>query len=149
MDSTGVVKELQGAKAIVLVQRESACDSCASGSSCKGTKHGAEIEAYNPVGAAPGDMVKISFKAFTYLKGSILVYGIPAVALVIGAVVGKELLAGYWPALDPDLASAMAAFGFMGISLLFVKLLIKRFEKKKELVPVIEEIISQKSEDKS
>src|ERR1035437_51070 len=107
MESTGVVRELQGAKAIVLVKRESACDSCASGSSCKGTKHGAEIEAFNPIGAEPGDMVKISFKAFTYLKGSILIYGVPAVALVVGAVFGKELMAGYWPSLDADLASAI------------------------------------------
>jgi positive regulator of sigma E activity len=146
VEATGVVRELQGAKAVVLVKRESACDSCASGSSCKGTKHGTEIEAFNPVGAAPGDMVKISFKAFTYLKGSILIYGVPAAALVIGAVAGKELMAGYWPSLDPDLASAITGFGFMGISLVFVRLLIKRFEKKKELVPVIEEIISHRPE---
>ena len=147
MDATGVVRELQGEKAIVLVKRESACDACASGSSCSGGKHGAEIEAFNPVGAAPGDMVKISFKAFTYLKGTLLIYGVPAVALVIGAVVGKELMAGYWPSLDPDLASAITGFGFMGISLLFVRLLITRFEKKKELVPVIEEIISNRPEE--
>ena len=146
MDATGVIRELHGSKAIVLVRRESACDACASGSSCSGAKHGAEIEAFNPVGAAPGDVVKISFKAFTYLKGSLLIYGIPALALVTGAVVGKEILSVYWPTLDADLSSAIAAFGFMGLSLVFVRLMVKCLENKKELVPVIEEIVSHRAE---
>jgi sigma-E factor negative regulatory protein RseC len=144
MDAQGIVRELRGPRALVLVRRESACDSCTAGAGCKGEVHGAEIEAFNPVGAEPGDMVRISFKAFTYLKGSLLIYGIPAVALVVGAVFGKEVLAGYWPSADADLASAVAAFACMGFSIILVKLLISRFEKKKELVPVIEEIINEK-----
>jgi hypothetical protein len=39
--------------------------------------------------------------------------------------------------------SALSGFGFMIASFLGVKLLISKFEKKKELVPVIEEIISK------
>jgi sigma-E factor negative regulatory protein RseC len=145
MDATGVVQKLNGSRATVIVKRESACDSCASGASCKGAVDGAEIEAFNAVDAEPGDTVRLSFKALTYLKGTLLIYGIPALALIIGAVVGKEVLAGYWPSLEADLVSAMAAFGFMGISILILKLLMMRFEKKEELEPVIEEIISKKS----
>jgi sigma-E factor negative regulatory protein RseC len=144
MDATGVVKELHGEMATVIVRRESACDSCASGASCKGGVHGTELEAHNPIGAEPGDSVRISFKAFTYLKGSLLVYGIPAVALIAGAVFGKEVLTGYLPSVEADLVSAIGAFGFLGISILFLKLLIKRFEKNKDLEPVIEEIIGRK-----
>jgi len=143
MDATGVVKELHGSRAVVIVKRESACDACASGASCRGGVHGAELEAHNDIGAEPGDTVRISFKALTYLKGSLLVYGIPALALIIGAVVGKEALAGYWPSLEADLVSAVTAFGFLGISVIFLRFLIKSFEKKKELEPVIEEIISK------
>jgi sigma-E factor negative regulatory protein RseC len=144
MQETGVVRELFGTKAMVLVKRQSACDSCASGSSCKGTQHGMEIEAFNDAGAAVGDVVKINFRAFTYLKGTVLIYGVPAAALVIGAVLGKDLLSGYWPGIDADLAAAVAGFGVMGLSLIVLKFLISRFERKKELVPVIEEIISKK-----
>jgi sigma-E factor negative regulatory protein RseC len=144
MDATGVVKELRGSKALVIVKRESACDACASGSSCRGGVDGAELEAHNEAGAEPGDTVRISFRALTYLKGTMLVYGIPAVALVVGAVVGKEVLAGYWTSLEADLVSAITAFGFLGISVIFLRFLIKRFEKSKELEPVIEEIINRK-----
>jgi sigma-E factor negative regulatory protein RseC len=144
MEETGVVIEADGPKAIVMVKRQSSCDSCASGSSCKVTQSGTEIEAFNAVRAKVGDTVLISFKAFTYLKGTLLIYGIPAVSLVAGAIIGKEYLGIFFPSADPDLLSAMAGFGFMLMSFVGVKLFIKRFERKKELVPVIEGIISRK-----
>jgi sigma-E factor negative regulatory protein RseC len=144
MEEIGVVKEADGPKAIVMVKRQSSCDACASGSSCKVTQSGAEIEAFNAVRAKVGDTVMISFKAFTYLKGTLLIYGIPAISLVAGAIIGKEYLSVFFPSADPDLLSAMAGFGFMLLSFAGVKLFIKRFEKKKELIPVIEEIISKK-----
>ena len=88
--------------------------------------------------------MKIAFKAFTYLKGTLLIYGIPALALVVGTVVGKEYLSVFFPSSDPDMLSALSGFGFMIASFLGVKLLISKFEKKKELVPVIEEVISKR-----
>jgi sigma-E factor negative regulatory protein RseC len=144
MEEIGVVKWAEGPKAVVMVKRQNACDACASGSSCKVTQSGAEIEAFNAVRAEAGDTVKISFKAFTYLKGTLLVYGVPALALVVGAIVGKESLSASFLSIDPDLVSAMAGFGFMIVSLIGVKLFIRQFEKKKELIPVIEEIISKR-----
>ena len=144
MEETGVVKIVDGPKAFVTVKRQSACDACAAGSACRVSESGAEIEAFNPVHAEVGDTVKISFKAFTYLKGTLLIYGIPALALVVGTIVGKEYLPGPFPSSDPDMLSALAGFGFMIASFIMVKFLISKFEKKKELVPVIEEIISKR-----
>jgi len=139
----GIVKEADGPKAIVMVKRHSGCDACPAGLSCKVTQSGAEIEAFNAVQAKAGDTVKISFKAFTYLKGTLLMYGIPALALVAGVIVGKEYLREFFPAIDADLISAMAGFGFMIASVAGVKLFVKKVEKKKELVPVIEEIMQK------
>jgi sigma-E factor negative regulatory protein RseC len=143
MEEIGVVKEAHGPKAIVMVKRHSGCEACASGSSCKVTQSGAEIEAFNAVHAKAGDTVKISFKAFTYLKGTLLMYGVPALALVVGVIIGKEYLSEFFPAIDADLISAMAGFGFMIVSVTGMKLFVKKFEKKKELVPVIEEIMQK------
>ncbi len=143
MEEIGVVREADGPKAIVMVKRQSACDACAAGSSCKVTGSGTEIEAYNAVHAEAGDTVKISFKAFTYLKGTLLIYGIPALSLVVGVIIGKEYLKGFFLFVDADLLSAMAGFGLMIASFAGVKLFIKKFEKKKELVPVIEEIMQK------
>ena len=144
MEETGIVIRIEGPKAFVSVKRQSACDACAAGSACKVSESGQEIEAFNAVHAEVGDTVKISFKAFTYLKGTLLVYGVPALALVAGAVIGKDFLSAYFPSNDPDILSAIAGFSFMIASLLVVKLLIRKFEKKKELVPVVDEIISKR-----
>ncbi|MFN3480160.1 MAG: SoxR reducing system RseC family protein [Thermodesulfovibrionales bacterium] len=141
MEETGIVKSLSGALAIVVVERKSACDQCKAG--CKVTDSGAEIEALNPVKAKIGQRVKVIMKPYTYLKGSIIIYGIPALALIIGAIIGKELLASIHPftGLDPDVVSAITGFGAFVLSFLVVKIWSMKIEKKIEYKPVIEEIL--------
>lgn len=142
MNEVGVVKEISGNKAIVSVQRQSACDSCPGGSVCKLVDSEAQIEAINEIGADIGDTVQVNFKPHTYLKGTILVYGIPAIMLIIGAIVGKEFLSKIFIKNDPDLLSAICGFGLFILSIFFMKAISKRLEKKKEYIPVIDSIIS-------
>lgn len=141
MEETGIVKSLSGALAIVVVERKSACDQCKAG--CKVTDSGAEIEALNPVKAKIGQRVKVIMKPYTYLKGSIIIYGIPALALIIGAIIGKELLTSIHPftSLDPDVVSAITGFGAFVLSFLVVKIWSMKIEKKIEYKPVIQEIL--------
>lgn len=141
MDEVGVVKEVIGPKAIVAVQRQSGCDSCPGGSVCKLTGNDAEIEAVNEAKAKTGDTVRIAFKPYTYLKGTIFVYGIPSIMLIIGAIVGKEYLSSFLPNMDPDIVSAVSGFSLFAISFLFMKVWIKKYEGKKEYMPVISEIV--------
>lgn len=141
MEETGVVKEIIGPKAIVSVQRKSGCDSCPGGSVCKSAGNEAEIEAVNEAKANVGDCVRVSFKPYTYLKGTIFVYGIPSIMLIIGAIIGKEYLSRFLPGMDPDLVSAIGGFGFFALSFLFMKVFMKRYEGKTEYMPVVEEII--------
>lgn len=100
-----------------------------------------EIEALNHVNARVGQKVKIVMKTYTYLKGSIVVYGIPALALITGAILGKEVFSNYFREMDPDILSAVFGFGAFVISFLFIKLWGGRMGKKIESKPVIEEII--------
>lgn len=146
MEEIGIVKETVGPTAIVQVQRQSACDKCASSSVCKSLGDYAEIEALNEAKARTGDTVKVSFRPYTYLKGTALIYGVPALFLIIGAVIGKEYLSGFFPQADPDIMSALGGFGLFAVTLLVVKLLARRQEGRKESMPVIEEIISSVSE---
>ena len=143
MQETGIVREVVGHKAIVAVQKQSGCESCPGGSVCK-TLGGGEglVDALNEAGAQVGDTVKISFKPYTYLKGSIIVYGLPALMLVIGAVIGKEYLPNIITGIDPDIASAIGGFGLFILSFFVMKILSNRFEAKKEYMPVIERIIN-------
>lgn len=139
MDEIGIVKNLSGAIAIVSVERKSACDTCKAG--CKVTDSGAEIEAINEARAAVGQKVRVAMKPYLYLKGSVIVYGIPALALIIGAVIGKEFLSGFFKNTDSDIVSAISGFALFALSFIIVKLWSSSLEKKTEYKAVIAEIL--------
>ncbi|MGO9612253.1 MAG: SoxR reducing system RseC family protein [Dissulfurispiraceae bacterium] len=141
MEETGVVKEIIGERARVTVIKQGSCDTCPAGSLCKAAGDAAEIEAINKVDAHIGDTVKIFFKPYSYLKGTALIYGIPAVSLIIGAMIGKEFMSKFFPHLDPEIVSAICAFTLFGVTLIAVKIFTMRYEGKKQHMPVIEEII--------
>lgn len=141
MNETGIVKRINGITAVVSVERKSACEQCAAG--CKITDAGAEIEAVNRAKARIGQKVRVEIRPYSYLKGSVIVYGLPALALIIGAVAGKEFFSGFFPSLDPDIVSAIFGFGFFIASFLAVKFWSARLEKRTEYKPVIEEIIEE------
>jgi sigma-E factor negative regulatory protein RseC len=140
MEEIGIVKNVDGVNAKVLVERKSACDKCTEGK-CLVTDGGAIIDALNLAKAEVGQRVRVVFKPYTYLKGSILIYGIPALALIAGAVIGKEFLGDIIKIFDPDLLSAISGFGLFIIAFIAVRLLTKRLERKSEYKPVIEEIL--------
>jgi sigma-E factor negative regulatory protein RseC len=142
MKEIGIVKKVSGSMAIVSVQRQSACDSCPGGSVCKLVDSEAQIEAINEIGANVGDTVQVDFKPHVYLKGTIFIYGIPAIMLIIGAIIGKELLSKIFINTDPDLLSAICGFSLFILSIFFIKVISKKFEKKKEYIPVIDSIVS-------
>lgn len=139
MDEVGIVKSINGAIAIVSVEKKSACDQCKAG--CSVSDSGVEIEAFNKVKAAVGQKVKVVMQPYLYLKGSILIYGIPALALIIGAIIGKEYLSSFFKGMDPDIVSAISGFALLILSFLIVKVWSSRFEKKTEYKPIIEEIL--------
>jgi sigma-E factor negative regulatory protein RseC len=142
VEEIGIVKEIIGTKAMVIVERQGGCESCPGGSVCKNMGGGeSAIEAVNQANARLGDTVRIVFKPYTYIKGAVFVYGIPALMLIIGAIIGKEYISKIFPGMEPDLVSAVSGFGFFIFSFLVMKFILKRYEGKKEYMPVIEEIV--------
>ena len=146
MEEIGIVTEIKGPKALVTVKKQGGgCESCPGNSLCTTAGVGeAFVEAVNQVDAHVGDTVRVSFKAYTYLKGTALLYGIPSLMLIIGAVMGKEYAIRHMGGVDPDLASAACGFGLFAVSFFVLRLWSKRYESKKEYMPVIEEIITSK-----
>jgi sigma-E factor negative regulatory protein RseC len=140
MEETGLVIKIEGPRAFVAVERKSLCDACPASTVCKPTEEGTIIEAMNKAGAQLGDRVIVSLKAYSYLKGSIIVYGIPALSLIAGAIMGKEILKGFVK-LDPELLSAIGGLVFFTLSFVIIKLVSKKFDRKTEYIPVIEKII--------
>jgi sigma-E factor negative regulatory protein RseC len=84
IEEIGVVTKTEGVTAKVAVQKKGTCEGCAVKGVCETQGEGTEIEAFNPVNAKVGQTVKVSIKPQVYLRGTILVYGIPLVILLQG-----------------------------------------------------------------
>lgn len=141
MEEIGIVISTEGPMAKVLVKKQGICEQCRMGT-CILKDDGAEINALNSVNAIEGQQVKVVMRTYSYIKGSLIVYGIPVVALIAGAVLGKEFFAPKVPGFDPDLMSAAVGFGALFVSFVIVKIWSARAEHNVEYKPVIEEILS-------
>jgi sigma-E factor negative regulatory protein RseC len=139
-EEIGVVNSLNGSYAVVKVPKKSSCDGCTLGT-CKPDDQSMEIEALNKADAQVGQRVKVVISSFTYMKGSLLIYGFPAAALIIGAVLGKEVFSGYFPGTDSDILSALFGFSALVISFFLARIWLNRTSRKVESKPVIQEIL--------
>lgn len=141
IEEIGIVKSVDGSLARVMVQKKSSCDGCTAGA-CRPGDQSMEIEAINSIGAREGQRVRISVQTLPYLKGSAIVYGIPAVFLVLGAVLGKEVMPGFIAGIDPDLLSAAFGFAAFAVSFLIVKVWSGSLSASASR-PVIEEVMQE------
>jgi len=142
IEEVGTVTRVEGIMASVAVKKKSSCEGCTAGGACKTTSEGAEIEALNPLHAQVGQTVKLAIKPYTYLKGTMLVYGIPVVALIGGAILGKNFAETYLEKINSDLIAAIAGFASLIVSLIGIKIWSKNIDTKTEYKPVIEEILN-------
>ena len=140
IEEIGTVKSTDGTMAIVAVAKKSACEGCTAGI-CKPDEQSMEIEAVNSAGAVAGQKVLVAIQSVAYMKGSMVVYGVPALGLVLGAVFGKEILSGFIKGTDPDILSAVSGFVAFGIALVIVKIWSNTAGNSIESKPVIKEIL--------
>jgi positive regulator of sigma E activity len=104
---------------------------------------GASIEALNQAGARVGQLVRVSFMSYTYVKGTFLFYGLPALALIAGAIVGKEVFASRFPGIEPDGVAAIFGFGAFALSFVLVKILSSKASKQTKYKPIIDRILDE------
>ena len=140
VEEVGFVKSIDGSLATVAIEKKNSCEGCTL-KICKPDAQHMEIEALNSVHAAVGQKVKVAMKSYSYLKNSAVVYGIPALFLVLGAVAGKEIISIFFTNSDPDIVSAFSGFGAAAISFLFIKLWSLKAGTRRASKPVIEEIL--------
>ncbi|MEW6715838.1 MAG: SoxR reducing system RseC family protein [Nitrospirota bacterium] len=141
MEETGTVIKVEGITARVKVQKRGSCEGCAATGVCDPSEGGMEIEALNPLNAKAGQTVKVSIAAQSYLKGTMLIYGLPLMALVAGAITGKVIGEEYFKGFDSDGAAALLGFSAFVLTFIFARSWSKKAETRKEYKPVIDEII--------
>jgi len=147
IEEEGIVAEVHGSVARVEILKKSACEKC----SASGTCHPGDedlMEADNPLGAVKGQKVKVVLAPQIYLKASIILYGIPMVAMVAGAILGKNAGIAYSGEPNSDLWAFIAGMTCLVISFYFIRLYNNKVEKTREYKPVIVEILSRPDDGK-
>ncbi len=140
MEEVGIVTEIEGITAHILVERKSACEHCTIGT-CKISSDGANLKAINEASAKVGQKVRVAIKDYTYVSGSFFFYGVPTFALIAGGILGLAVFSEWFPGKDPEAVAAVSAFVCMVLSLLVVKLWSRSAERKSVYQPVVVEIL--------
>ncbi|MDH4101082.1 MAG: SoxR reducing system RseC family protein [Nitrospirota bacterium] len=139
MEEEAVVISVQGENATVRIMRSGSCDGCSAKSTCGTGSSGEEkvTEALNPVGAAPGQRVIISIKPGVVLKASLIVYLLPILVLIGGAILGKEMATSMGNEAQSDFWAAVVGFSLMAIVFAVQWLWNKRASTAREYMPTI------------
>lgn len=108
----GLVAEISGSMAKVIVKRSSACENC--GACGMGAKPEMNFMLKNDIGAQVGDQVVIEMHSKALFKAAFLVYTIPLVALFIGFLLGESI------GISRGMGSDQAEFFGIGTGFLFL-----------------------------
>lgn len=122
MEQTGYVIESKNGTAKIRVDRESACGgNCVS---CKGCPSSAVIiEAKDDIGLNRGDVITLFEDSSKVIKHALIGYGLMALLLVVGAVVGFMLT-------QRDIIALIFAAAFLLVGFLIVKFAFRNVESK-------------------
>ncbi|MCQ2431420.1 MAG: SoxR reducing system RseC family protein [Clostridia bacterium] len=144
MRKLGMVRETNGTKALVAVQRMSACAGCHKADpgsdggenachECSIFPVGTEltVTAENAIGAVPGDRVALETATQTVLGYAAAVFLLPLVLALIGGIAGNVLTAASW-------APALGAVSGFVLAFVFVRLTVNRYAEKKTVYSVVE-----------
>jgi sigma-E factor negative regulatory protein RseC len=143
INETGNIIELKTADvALVLCQKNSACAHCSAEGVCHPGESGEArtVEVYNPIGAQVGDQVRLSVTTRSFLSSSFLLYIVPLIALIVGAVIGKEIAPFIENGLDANVLSAIIGTGLMALSFVGIRIATRLMDKK-DYMPRITAVI--------
>jgi len=147
MSRTGTIVKLSGHHALVATTRRGICDGCQEASHCALDASSAgdtdqvpeELMARNPLQAKPGDRVEFDLEGHTELKLSLLVWIVPLLGLIAGAILG----ATFHPllALDRDAATLLGLAAGAAVAFAIVMRIDRKVAKDERLVPVILKVL--------
>ncbi|MFO7459539.1 MAG: SoxR reducing system RseC family protein, partial [Desulfatiglandales bacterium] len=120
----GTVRETSARKAVVRIERTSACAHCESRNSCSVDRNREVlVEVENELGANAGDTVEIGMPSRSLIRASLAVYFLPVLGLLLGALSGGALA----PSLQTDSTTASLAGG--GVGLVLSVIVLKRLDR--------------------
>jgi sigma-E factor negative regulatory protein RseC len=127
--------------AMVVTEKGDACNNCESAQFCHSLADCSRMETrvLNWANARVGDRVTISLSSSSVFKSAMILYILPTLSLILGAIIGS----GLHNYLGIDETGAAILFGFAGLILGFTiaGLISKRQTAGTKLTPVITRII--------
>ena len=138
-----VVKTSTDGWAEVITDKLDACAECTSSrschSDCKSTR--VKTRVYNSAGALEGDTVVIFISPSSVLKSAAILYLIPVVFMLFGALTGSSVAAR----LGMEESGSALLFGLIGLAIgfLIVRTFSRRLKADSGLVPKIAEVIDR------
>ena len=133
----------QDGRAVVKVRRAEACQACSAKSACTalgGKTQDMVLVVDNTLGAKPGDSVVLTLSEANFIKASAVLYLVPALGLIGGALGGSSYAADLGLASDP--ASILGSLAGLVLGLVVTKLLSGRMSKNPKYIPRLTSIIS-------
>jgi sigma-E factor negative regulatory protein RseC len=141
IEETGSIVELKGKQiAKVLCEKQSFCAHCASMESCQVGNDGRSrlVEAHNQLGAKVGDRVKLATSTRTFLQSSFILYIVPLLFLIVGAVSGQLVGSYVQLGIDPNLLSAILGVAFLCLSFVLIRVGSRAIPRETTMPRVVE-----------
>jgi sigma-E factor negative regulatory protein RseC len=139
----GIVTKIDSKTAWVKTTKTDACEACSARNSCNvmGGGKEMEVEAINNAGAEVGQKVVLSFETSPLLKATFMLYVLPILFLLAGAVIGDKIA----PFFNFDVQTFSLVIGllFFGLAIIFVKSKGNKLAKKDEYRPKVIRILKQ------
>ncbi|MEN8154059.1 MAG: SoxR reducing system RseC family protein [Acidobacteriota bacterium] len=133
----GIITRTRGNIAWVKVRRSSMCEVCNSKNICStlSDENTMEAEVYNPVNAKVDDMVEFMISTSSLLKITTLLYIVPVIFLLAGAISGFSYFS------PPEFyALIFGLFGFF-LSYFIIKFISQIMTRKRKFTPEIIRIL--------
>ncbi len=117
----GIVIAVDENEALVKATKSGACESCSARSSCHvlGGSEEMEVSAINAAGAVVDDRVIMAFEDASLLKAAFLLYIVPILVMILGAVLGQVSAPPL--GLSPAIVTPAAAALFLVAAVVFVR----------------------------
>jgi sigma-E factor negative regulatory protein RseC len=140
-----VIKTESSNFAQVVTDRKGACGGCQSNpDGCRSCLASAKMESrvVNPVGAEPGDLVKVHLSSDKFFTGAAILYLLPVLVLLIGAFTGVWVAKIYgFTEISGSISGAIAG---LGIGYAAVIVLDRSPVIRRRITPTITTILTRK-----
>jgi sigma-E factor negative regulatory protein RseC len=127
IEEHAIVVGVQDDDAMLEIVRKTPCGLCGKSRGCgislwgRLFNHKSEFKASNNIGAKVGDSVIVGVEEQALLKSSMTIYGIPLLALLLGAVAGIAFLPQDAGAVQKDIYTVIGAATGLALGLLWLK----------------------------